>query len=127
MTDKRAKEVAEKFVDKINGMPWDSHELEKMIVVALESYAKEKMLEAEMERTTRQAMIMGESVMLGGKLVTNEELYKQPTDYIKEAKAAQREADARIVESFRFDRDKLTTVAIIDLIAKQIRGESGER
>lgn len=36
--------------------------------------------------------------MLNGKLITNEELYKQPTDYIKEARAAALEEAAQIAD-----------------------------
>ncbi len=61
----------------------DSVGLRHEIAAQIEEAEKEAVLRI----AERQALVHGESVMLDGKLITNEELYKQPTDYIKEAKA----------------------------------------
>ena len=60
--------------------------LDKEAKESIAAQIEEAEREAVAEIAAKQALIYGESVMLGGKLVTNEELYKQPTDYIKEAK-----------------------------------------
>lgn len=55
------------------------------IIHFIAAQIQEAQAEAVAEIANKQALIHGESVMLNGKLVTNEELYKQPTDYVKEA------------------------------------------
>jgi hypothetical protein len=53
----------------------------------LEAERKAGREEAHLEIARKQLEIHGESVTLNGRVVTNEELYKQPTDYVKEADA----------------------------------------
>lgn len=74
--------------------------LTKKIAEALEAFAAEAVKEDHEERAAKQALIQGESVMLGGKPVTNEELYKQPTDYIREARNEALEEAARISDDY---------------------------
>lgn len=70
------------------------------------AYAEERVKEAHVEIAAKQALINGESVMLGGKLVTNEELYKQSVDYIREARAeALEEAANKILKAHTCLRD----------------------
>jgi len=99
--------VAEKIVEAVQ----KSIELDgglNYTVKALKAYGDRRVEEERREIAAKQALIHGESVMLGGKVITNEELYKQPTDYIKEAKAEGFnegvEAAARLVET----HDELT-------------------
>ncbi len=57
------------------------------IVPKIAAQIEEAEREVVLEIAEKQLAIHGESVMLNGKLITNEELYKQPTDYVKEAYA----------------------------------------
>lgn len=61
--------------------------LQSDIKSQIEEACAEAVRTSHYELAQKQANVMGESVMLCGKLVTNEELYKQPTDYVKEAYA----------------------------------------
>lgn len=75
---------AEKIVQEFHG--FDGYE-RKAMVELITTQLDAAVREAYYELAQKQANVMGESVMLCGKLVANEELYKQPTDYVKEAYA----------------------------------------
>ena len=96
---KRAEKIAEMFRKEGGALGIDS--------IAAQIEEAEREVHINLAKT--QAVIMGESVMLGGKIVTNEELYKQPTDYVKEAYAsgfkAAREKAAGMLEK-HFDLSK---------------------
>lgn len=68
---------------------------------AITSQLDEAVREAHYTLAKTQALVMGESVMLGGKIITNEELYKHPTDYVKQAFA----------EGFAAAREKAAGIA----------------
>lgn len=72
----------------------------KRIEALLTEFAKEIREEVHKEIAAKQAVVYGESVMIDGKVLTNEELYKQPTDYIKEAVAQEREKCAKVCEDY---------------------------
>jgi hypothetical protein len=71
----------------------------KMVTASIEEAVKER----EQEIVLKQALVLGESITLGGKIVTNEELYKQPVDYIREARAEAFEESASLAEEGVFE------------------------
>lgn len=56
------------------------------LISVLESFAREAVERDHERMSAKQTAIYGESTMLNGRWVTNEELYKQPVDYIREAR-----------------------------------------
>lgn len=96
------------------------------IEALLTEFRKEIQEEVHKELALEQALIHGESVMVDGKVFTNEELYKQPTDYIKEAVAQEREECAKVAEAncLKCNKDALASICVV---AAQIRrrGEKG--
>ena len=83
---KTSKEVAQEAIRNYHDIGPDKS-MVQILTKALESYARERVDEAHKEIAAKQALVHGEGVMLGGRVVTNEELYKQPTDYIREARS----------------------------------------
>lgn len=65
---------------------WDS-EIKEDCINEIDSALREYGEAIHREIAAKQALIHGESLMLNGKVITNEEFYKQPTDYVKEADA----------------------------------------
>lgn len=89
-SDAKAREIVVEFVGIDNDEYWRPKEkqLGDSIAAALRAEYERGARESHYEIAQKQADVRGESVMLCGKLVTNEGLYKQPTDYVKEADAA---------------------------------------
>jgi len=84
---------------------------------------REAVAEAERARAATQALITGDSIVLGGKLISNEEFYKQPTDYVKDAKAEAYEDAAKILESMI---DSNTSEVLFTRLAVVMRDRSKE-